>query len=288
MQYLFFWDIGFLHVVVWETLIHKSISSSQHILHRYCCHVLLLCVQPFAIICFCPTWFKVCCLRDTASQCVVWETLFSVIHQHCFFGGHMTISADGTLFTNLVECLEQCKAHLGTTHNLDMDDWPLEICVSTKTNADLTMGELLQGRMVIVMCSTLGTWSPRFPQFVANQCIVIYVKNCTRKIPTDSRPVNSNVEIHKRSKMSRLIFVLVNDFGRLCNIWKGSIVFPVFWLVLVSLVVSIRLCHWCLSKVRRASLISSTFILSLRLLAFTTQHFTSRASPLFLHMILTS
>ena len=34
------------------------------------------------------------------------------------------------------------------------------------------------------------------------------------KIRTDSGPVKSNGEIHKRGKMSRLIFVLVNDFWK--------------------------------------------------------------------------
>ena len=37
-----------------------------------------------------------------------------------FCGAHMTTSADGTLFTDSEECLEQCKAHPGTKHNLDM------------------------------------------------------------------------------------------------------------------------------------------------------------------------
>ena len=92
----------------------------------------------------------------------------------------MTISSEGDLITDLEECLEQCKAHSGTTHNVDMDDWPLEICVSSKTNANQTLKDLLQGRMVIVMCSTLGNWSPRVPQFIADHCIVIYVKNCRR------------------------------------------------------------------------------------------------------------
>ena len=91
------------------------------------------------------------------------------------------MSASGSLYTDVADCLAQCKAHLGNTHNLDMDDWPVEICISNKTNADQTTKEMLQGRMVLVMCNTLGNWSPRVPQFIAEQCIVIYVKKCTRK-----------------------------------------------------------------------------------------------------------
>ena len=54
-----------------------------------------------------------------------------MVHNSSAFssGGHMTIWSDGDLITDLEECLQQCKAHSGTTHKLDMDDWPLEICV---------------------------------------------------------------------------------------------------------------------------------------------------------------
>ena len=84
------------------------------------------------------------------------------------------------LFSDIENCLQKCKSHPGSVHNLDMDEWPLEMCVSSKDHLEQTMVDFLRGRMVIVMCSTLGNWSPRVPQFIADHCIVIYVKNYRR------------------------------------------------------------------------------------------------------------
>ena len=91
------------------------------------------------------------------------------------------MSIDGSIDRDIEECLAQCKENTCIAHNLDMDDWPLELCMSTKTKTNQTLDEMLKGRIPLIMCSTLGNWSPRVPQFIAEQCIAIYVKNCTRK-----------------------------------------------------------------------------------------------------------
>ena len=89
----------------------------------------------------------------------------------------MTIMKDEDLYVNVELCLKKCLNIPGSVHNLDMDDWPLEMCISAGDVIPESVSDFLKGRMIIVMCSTLGNWSPRVPQFVANQCIVIYVKN---------------------------------------------------------------------------------------------------------------
>ena len=89
----------------------------------------------------------------------------------------MTVLRDEDLYLNIESCLKKCLSIPGSVHNLDMDDWPLEMCISSGEKSPETLMDFVRGRMVIVMCSTLGNWSPRVPQFMANQCIVIYVKN---------------------------------------------------------------------------------------------------------------
>ena len=111
-------------------------------------------------------------------------TLVYCIPQHfCelfWFGGWRRRDAPRTKmvdFIDLDRAVKACKENPGVPTNVDRDKWPIQLLFLPYSNATS-----LRGRRILIVCSTLGNWTPPVPKRIQEKFVVILVKCGNRNI----------------------------------------------------------------------------------------------------------
>ena len=78
-------------------------------------------------------------------------------------------------FIDLDRAVKACKENPGVPTNVDRDKWPIQLLFLPYSNATS-----LRGRRILIVCSTLGNWTPPVPKRIQEKFVVILVKNCAQ------------------------------------------------------------------------------------------------------------
>ena len=73
----------------------------------------------------------------------------------------------------LDKAVRACEERPGVPAYVDRDKWPIQLLTVPSSNGSF------RGRRILIVCSTLGNWTPPVPQCIQQNYVVVLVKNCT-------------------------------------------------------------------------------------------------------------